>query len=90
MALDRRGEPWSSVELSKRLSRLRQEWPHSIAFLIGSDLGLDRLVLDQARQRLSLGPLTLPHELARLVLYEQLYRALAIDRGINYHRHPLQ
>lgn len=90
VALDRRGEPWSSVELSKRLSRLRQEWPHSIAFLIGSDLGLDRLVLDQARQRLSLGPLTLPHELARLVLYEQLYRALAIDRGINYHRHPLQ
>jgi 23S rRNA (pseudouridine1915-N3)-methyltransferase len=60
-----------------------------LVFLIGSDLGLAKSVLDQARERLSFGPLTLPHELARLVLLEQLYRGLAISAGIKYHRVPL-
>jgi 23S rRNA (pseudouridine1915-N3)-methyltransferase len=76
----------SSVELARRLARLRREWPHSIAFLLGSDLGLDPRLVAGARWVLSLGPLTLGHELARLVVYEQLYRALCLDAGINYHR----
>ena len=79
----------TSEQLAERLARLRVEWPHPIAFLIGSDLGLDRPVLAQARGVLSPGPLTLSHELARVVLYEQLYRALSIEAGMSYHREPL-
>jgi 23S rRNA (pseudouridine1915-N3)-methyltransferase len=88
-ALDGRGDMLSSEQLAERLARLKKEWPHPIAFLIGSDLGLDRPVLDAARMVLSLGPLTLSHELARTVLYEQLFRALSIEAGMSYHREPL-
>ena len=88
-ALDSRGETLSSEQFAARLSRLKEEWPHPVAFLIGSDLGLDRAVLDGARAVLSLGPLTLSHELARVVLYEQLFRALSIEAGMSYHREPL-
>ena len=62
--------------------------PHAIAFLVGSDLGLGAAVLERASHHLSLGSLTLAHETARLVLYEQLYRAFAIEHGIKYHRAP--
>jgi 23S rRNA (pseudouridine1915-N3)-methyltransferase len=88
-ALDRRGEPLTSERFAERLARLREEWPHPVAFLIGSDLGLDRAVLESARAVLSLGPMTLSHELARVVLYEQLFRALSIAAGMSYHREPL-
>lgn len=88
VALDSRGEMLDSGQLAERLARLRSEWPHPIAFVIGSDLGLDRAVLDAARWTLSLGRLTLSHELARVVLYEQLYRVLTIEAGMSYHREP--
>jgi 23S rRNA (pseudouridine1915-N3)-methyltransferase len=89
IALDSRGEMLSSEQLADRLARLRSEWPHPIAFLLGSDLGLDPAVLESARGVLSFGPLTLSHELARVVLYEQLFRALSIEAGMSYHREPL-
>jgi 23S rRNA (pseudouridine1915-N3)-methyltransferase len=89
IALDSRGEIVDSPQLAERLSRIKAEWPHPVAFLIGSDLGLDRAVLDEARWVLSLGRLTLSHELARVVLYEQLYRTLTIEAGMSYHREPL-
>ena len=88
-ALDSRGEALTSEQLAERLARLREEWPHPIAFLIGSDLGVDQAVLDGARAVLSLGPLALSHELARVMLYEQLFRALSIEAGMSYHREPL-
>ena len=88
VALDPRGRARSSADLAAWLRRRREEWPHPLAFLIGSDLGLDEVVLARARERLSLGPMVFGHELARLVLYEQVYRALAIERGIKYHREP--
>ena len=88
VALDSRGEMPDSGQLAERLARLRNEWPHPIVFILGSDLGLDRTVLDAARWTLSLGRLTLSHELARVVLYEQLYRALTIEAGMSYHREP--
>ena len=85
-ALDPEGEALDSPALARRLAKLRGEWPHPVAFLIGSDLGLDPAVTAGARWRLSLGPLTLSHELARLLLYEQLFRALSIEAGMGYHR----
>jgi 23S rRNA (pseudouridine1915-N3)-methyltransferase len=89
VALDRRGRSRSSPELAAWLQDRLEQWPHPIVFLLGSDLGLGPEVLDAARERLSFGPMTLPHELARLVLYEQLYRAFCITAGIKYHRGPL-
>lgn len=89
VALDRRGEPRSSEQLARWLTRQRRDWPHPIAFVLGSDLGLDRSVLEAARLRLSLSKMTFPHELARLMLHEQIYRALSIQAGIQYHRRPL-
>lgn len=88
IALDPRSRAMSSEELAAELRRLAAEWPHPVAFLLGSDLGLDPETARRARRRLSLGPMVLGHELARLVLYEQIYRAMAIDRGIKYHRQP--
>ena len=88
IALDAAGDSFSSEELARHLARLQDTWPHPVAFLIGSDLGLDPPVAAAARQRLSLSPLTLSHELARVVLYEQLYRALSIGAGMSYHRGP--
>ena len=86
IALDPRAKPRSSDHLARELTRLRDEWPHPVAFLIGSDLGLDEAVLEASRARLAFGPMVFGHELARLVLYEQLYRALSVERGIKYHR----
>ena len=89
VVLDREGTARSSGEVAEWLKRRLDGWPHPIAFLIGSDLGVDPSLKQAARERWSLGPLTLPHELARLVLYEQLYRSLSIAAGIKYHRQPL-
>jgi 23S rRNA (pseudouridine1915-N3)-methyltransferase len=57
-----------------------------VTFVIGDADGLPDDVLKGAERRWSLGPLTLPHELARVVVYEQLYRAYTIRRGEKYHR----
>lgn len=88
IALDAQGKARGSVDFSRWLTRIRRDWPHPIAFVVGSDAGLHPDLLAAARSRVSFGPMTLAHELARLVLYEQLYRALAIERGIQYHRAP--
>lgn len=85
VALDIAGTPWSSERLATQLERWR-EAGHSPAFLIGGAVGLDPEVLDSAAHRWSLGPLTLPHELARVVVAEQLYRGFTILRGEPYHK----
>jgi 23S rRNA (pseudouridine1915-N3)-methyltransferase len=89
VALDRRGRAPSTLELARDLAQRLESWPHAIAFAGGSGLGLDPAALDSAHQKLSLSRLTLPHQLARLLLYEQLYRALSLAAGIQYHRLPL-
>ena len=86
IALDPKGKMLSSEGLAAEMGRLADEWPHPVAFLVGSELGLDREVIGEARYRLSFGPMILGHELARLVLYEQIYRAISINQGIKYHR----
>jgi 23S rRNA (pseudouridine1915-N3)-methyltransferase len=85
VALDGRGKPWSSEELSGQLERWRM-LGKDLAFLIGGADGLDAAVLDRADQCWLLGPLTLPHPLVRIVLAEQLYRAVSLLGNHPYHR----
>lgn len=85
VALDGRGKPWSSEELAGQLAAWRMAG-RDLAFLIGGPDGHAPEVLARAEQRWSLGPLTLPHMLVRLVLAEQLYRATTIVAGHPYHR----
>jgi 23S rRNA (pseudouridine1915-N3)-methyltransferase len=58
----------------------------TVAFVVGGAAGLDESVVVRANERLSLGPMTLPHQLARVVLLEQVYRGFRIMRGEPYHR----
>jgi 23S rRNA (pseudouridine1915-N3)-methyltransferase len=85
VALDGRGKTWSSEELAAQLEKWRMGG-RDVAFLIGGPDGHAPEVLARADQRWSLGPLTLPHMLVRLVLAEQLYRATTIIAGHPYHR----
>ena len=85
VALDGRGKTWSSEELAAELEKWRMHG-RDLAFLIGGPDGHAPAVLTRADQRWSLGALTLPHMLVRLVLAEQLYRATTIIAGHPYHR----
>lgn len=85
VALDGHGQSWSSEQLARHLSEWRMAG-RELAFLIGGPDGHAREVLQRADQRWSLGPLTLPHMLVRLVVAEQLYRAVTILNGHPYHR----
>jgi 23S rRNA (pseudouridine1915-N3)-methyltransferase len=85
VALDGHGSAWSSEQLAKQLLDWRMAG-RDLAFLIGGPDGHAREVLQRADQRWSLGALTLPHMLVRLVVAEQLYRAVTIINGHPYHR----
>jgi 23S rRNA (pseudouridine1915-N3)-methyltransferase len=85
VALDRGGEALDSVGWSRWLDDRRLE-ARDVALLIGGPDGLPEGALDAAQQRISLGPQTLAHQLARLVVLEQLFRAAKILAGEPYHR----
>lgn len=84
IALDRTGQALSSEKLAQTLSLQSQSYKH-IIFIIGGADGLDETLLQQAHMRLSLGPNTWPHMLARLMIIEQIYRAQQILNGHPYH-----
>jgi 23S rRNA (pseudouridine1915-N3)-methyltransferase len=83
VALDVVGKTYTSLEFAGWLQRLIEGG--GTAFVIGGSLGLDERVKERADELLSLSPLTLPHQLTRVVLAEQLFRALKIARGERYH-----
>ena len=85
VACDAGGQSMSSEEFARWLQG-RREAARDIAFVIGGAYGLAPAVRERAATILSLAPWTLPHELARLVLAEQLYRAGTIVRGEPYHK----
>ncbi|MBX3690358.1 23S rRNA (pseudouridine(1915)-N(3))-methyltransferase RlmH [Dokdonella sp.] len=85
IALDVGGKPWSSEQLAAQLAQWRMGG-RDLAFLVGGPDGHAAPALARADQRWSLGPLTLPHMLVRLVVVEQLYRATTILAGHPYHR----
>ena len=85
VALARQGAGWSSEELARRVDR----WMHEgrpVVLALGGSRGLAPEFVAGAADRWSLGPLTLPHELARVVTAEQLYRACTLLRGEPYHK----
>lgn len=86
VTLEITGESLTSEGFSERLGRLGLEGRSSVVFVIGGSHGLAPEVRQRADERLSLGSMTLPHNLARVVLLEQVYRAFRIARGEPYHK----
>jgi 23S rRNA (pseudouridine1915-N3)-methyltransferase len=86
VALDLGGRSLSSEQFAEWLAEGDLAGRSSVAFVIGGAAGHAPQVLARADERLSFGPMTLPHQMARVVLLEQLYRAFRIMRGEPYHR----
>ena len=86
VVLDERGQPIDSLKFAKWLERLTIDQPHGVNFVMGGDAGLDDAVKQRAQKLLSLSAMTLPHQLARVLLLEQIYRACTLMRNIPYHK----
>jgi 23S rRNA (pseudouridine1915-N3)-methyltransferase len=86
VALDLRGEMLSSGKFASRMDKWAGEGVRAVCFIVGGHLGLSSTLLGSCRQRLSLSRMTMTHEMARMVLLEQLYRANTIIRGEPYHK----
>jgi 23S rRNA (pseudouridine1915-N3)-methyltransferase len=85
VVLDERGEPLATADLARRIERWKQDG-RDIAFVVGGADGTARELQLEADLLLSLSPLTLPHGLCRVILAEQLYRAVSLLAGHPYHR----
>lgn len=86
VALEPGGDAWTTAEFTAYLEKRMVQGTRAIAFLIGGADGLSPNTVKQARRRLSLSPMTLPHRLARVLLCEQIYRAISMIRGEPYNR----
>lgn len=86
IALDVKGKSLSSEDLSQHLDNLALQGKSDISILIGGSLGLHQSLLEAAQLRLSFSKMTFPHQLMRLILLEQIYRAFKISRGEPYHK----
>jgi len=84
VSCDEHGPERTSAELAKDLRRWLDASPRSVSFLVGGAFGIDPSLLRKSRAILPLSRLTLPHQLARLVLCEQVYRAMATLHGVAY------
>ena len=80
------GKVISSEDFADKLKDVKLSGKSSACFLIGSSFGMAQRVKDRADYRLSMGPMTFPHHLARVMVLEQLYRAEAIQAGSKYHK----
>lgn len=86
VVLDERGQLFDSLKFAKWIERLTIDSPHGVNFVVGGDTGFDDSVRRRADTLLSLTPMTLPHQFARVVLLEQIYRACTLMRNISYHK----
>jgi len=86
VVLDERGRTFDSLKFAKWIERLTIDQPHGVNFVVGGDSGFDDSVRERADTLLSLSPMTLPHQLARVILMEQIYRACTLMRNIAYHK----
>ena len=85
VALDEKGRQWNSVELADFIQQKANESAKNIIFLIGGAYGLHPNILKRCNYKWSLSPLVFPHQLVRLILAEQIYRACTILRNEKYH-----
>jgi len=86
IVLDVNGVHWSSETLAENLQRHKIAGRNSLSIIIGGDLGLSEAVIARGNLRLSLSPMTFTHQMIRLVLIEQIYRACKINNGEPYHK----
>ncbi len=86
VVLDERGQALDSLKFAKWLERLTMDSPGGVNFVVGGDVGLDDAVRRRADHLLSLSAMTLPHQVARVILLEQIYRACTLIRRIPYHK----
>jgi 23S rRNA (pseudouridine1915-N3)-methyltransferase len=86
LILDERGESLDSATLASRLGRWRDDGRPAAVFIIGGDDGLAPSLRDKASVRLAFGAATWPHQLVRIMLLEQIYRAVSLLSGHPYHR----
>jgi 23S rRNA (pseudouridine1915-N3)-methyltransferase len=86
VVLDERGRQMDSLKFSKWLERMTIEQPHGVSFVMGGDVGLADTIKQRADTLLALSAMTLPHQIARVVLLEQIYRACTLMRNIPYHK----
>jgi len=86
VCLDRTGKQMDSLELAKQMERWEMQGIKKISFAIGGHLGLSSAILYKADLVLSFSPMTFTHEMSRLLLLEQLYRACTIKAGEKYHK----
>lgn len=85
IVLDVKGKLLSSEALAKELAALALQGQSDLTFLIGGAFGLSPAVRERADLRISFSPMTFTHQMVRLLLYEQIYRAFKINRGEKYH-----
>lgn len=85
IVLDVKGKLLSSEVLAKELASLALQGQSDLTFLIGGAFGLSQAVRERADLRISFSPMTFTHQMVRLLLYEQIYRAFKINRGEKYH-----
>jgi 23S rRNA (pseudouridine1915-N3)-methyltransferase len=88
VALDENGKLRTTAEFARFLSDHCDRDSRRLVFVVGGASGLDASVLRRADEVLSLSPMTFPHQVARLLLIEQVYRALSVRAGLRYHRAP--
>jgi len=86
VVLDERGQLFDSLKFAKWIEKLTIDSPHGVNFVVGGDTGFDDSVRQRADKLLSLTPMTMPHQFARVVLLEQIYRACTLMRNIRYHK----
>lgn len=86
VVVDERGEQLTSVKFAKWLESVIVREPYGVHFVMGGDVGMDDRVRARGDRILALSAMTLPHQVARLVLVEQLYRACTLIRNVPYHK----
>lgn len=85
IALDLKGKEFTSEEFSKKIDNLSMENSH-LTFIIGGSLGLTKELLDLCDLKICFSKMTFPHQLIRVFLLEQIFRAFKIQKGETYHR----